>query len=189
METKSDLRNKYRIRRKSLAPEERSALSMSIAQKAIAYIESQSDISHVHIFLPITKLNEINTLPLIEKLLQKGLTLYTSATDFSTQKMSTIKLLAPLETREDRFGIPVPVRREAADVNDIQMVLIPLLAYDLEGNRLGYGMGFYDRFLESLTQEVVKAGVSFFPPEKVIPSEVHDIKLDICFTAKEVYQF
>jgi len=89
----------------------------------------------------------------------------------------------------DEFGIPVPSFREESSYDDIQMVLIPLLAYDLEGNRLGYGMGFYDRFLQSLPQKVVKAGVSFFPPEKIIPSEIHDIKLDICFTASEVYQF
>jgi len=189
METKSDLRNKYRARRKRLSPEERSALSLSIAKQVIEYIDKQPDISHIHIFLPITKLNEINTIPLIEKLHQKNLTLYTSATDFSTQEMATIKLIAPLDTKEDEFGIPVPLLREAADINDIQMVLIPLLAYDLEGNRLGYGMGFYDRFLESLSQQVVKAGVSFFPPEVVIPSEKHDIKLDICFTDTKVYQF
>jgi len=188
METKSDLRNSYRAKRKRLSLEERASLSLSIAQQVIDYLDEQQHIRHIHIFLPITKLNEINTFPLIEILLQKNITLYTSATDFTTQKMATIKLISPLDTREDEFGIPVPVLREEAGVDDIQMVLIPLLAYDLEGNRLGYGMGFYDRFLESLPP-VVKAGVSYFPPEKVIPSEIHDIKLDICFTAREVYQF
>lgn len=188
METKSELRNNYRAKRKRFSPEERSALSLSIAKQVIHYLEDHSHIRHIHIFLPIAKLNEINTYPLIEELLQKNLTLYTSATDFSTQEMATIKLLAPLDTMEDEFGIPVPISREEADVDNIQMVLIPLLAYDLEGNRLGYGMGFYDRFLESLPP-VVKAGVSFFPPEKAIPSEIHDIKLDICFTASEVYLF
>ena len=189
METKSDLRNNYRAKRKRITPEESSSLSLSIARQVEDYLRDHSHIKHIHIFLPIKKLNEINTFPLIEKLLQADKNLYTSVTDFTTQDMATIKLLAPLNTREDEFGIPVPVLREEACVEDIQMVLIPLLAYDLEGNRLGYGMGFYDRFLESLPQQVLKAGVSFFPPEKVIPSEVHDIKLDICFTATQVYLF
>ena len=188
METKSELRNTYRAKRRRLSTDERSKLSLSIAQQVIDYLDDQSHIKNIHVFLPISKLNEVNTFPMIERLLQKKLTLYTSATDFSTQEMATIKLIAPLNTEEDEFGIPVPVLRESAELNDIQMVLIPLLAYDLEGNRLGYGMGFYDKFLESLPP-VVKAGVSFFPPEKVIPSEIHDIKLDICFTANQVYLF
>jgi 5-formyltetrahydrofolate cyclo-ligase len=189
METKVELRNKYRAKRRRFSVEERETLSLAIVHQVTDYLTKRQELHHIHIFLPIAKLNEIDTIPLIERLLEKGLDLYTSATDFRTQKMATVKLKAPLDTHMDEFGIPVPVLREPAVVDHIQMVLIPLLAYDLEGNRLGYGMGFYDRFLQSLPQQVVKAGVSFFPPEKMIPSENHDIKLDICFTASKVYQF
>jgi len=189
METKAALRNIYRARRKGFSAEERESLSIAINQQVTAYLSKRQELHHIHVFLPIARLYEVNTIPLVEKLLEKGLDLYTSATDFRTQDMATIRLKAPLDMITDEVGIPVPAVREVSNYDNIQMVLIPLLAYDLVGNRLGYGMGFYDRFLQSLPQKVVKAGVSFFPPEKIIPSEIHDIKLDICFTASEVYQF
>ncbi|KEO73311.1 5-formyltetrahydrofolate cyclo-ligase [Anditalea andensis] len=189
MERKKELRSLYRTKRKHLSLDEKTKFSLSIAHKVMGFLDAHAHITHVHIFLSIKKLNEIDTLPLIDNLLNKNITLYTSVTDFQMRQMKNVKLGTPLVIMEDEFGIPVPGLIEEAEVDDIQMVLIPLLAYDLEGNRLGYGKGFYDRFLEALPQEVLKAGVSFFPPEKEIPSEIHDIKLDICFTATEVYQF
>lgn len=189
MESKAELRKYFRVKRASLSDEERKKLSFLIEQQILSYLDLRPKLKHMHIFLPIKKLKEVDTFPLIQKLLDRGLDLYTSAVDFQTQEMKTLKIRVPLETVEDEFGIPVPVHQEITEIKCIQMVLIPLLAYDLDGNRLGYGMGFYDRFLEALPRKVVKAGVSFFSPEEQIPSESHDIKLDICFTAKEIHQF
>ncbi len=189
METKAELRRIFKDKRKQLTPEERENFSLALAHQVLEYVDKSMVTKHIHIFLPIRKFNEVNTFPLIEMLLDRGVDLYTSTTDFRSQEMMTIKLKAPLAIYEDEFGIPVPVSQEEADFNALDMVLIPLLAYDLEGNRLGYGMGFYDKFLFSLSTDVVKAGLSFFPPEMSLPSEAHDVKLDICFTAKQVYKF
>ena len=71
----------------------------------------------------------------------------------------------------------------------IQVVFVPLLAYDKSGHRLGFGKGFYDRFLASLEQPVLKLGLSFFAPEEVITVESHDIPLDFCITPEQILKF
>jgi 5-formyltetrahydrofolate cyclo-ligase len=71
----------------------------------------------------------------------------------------------------------------------VQVVLVPLLAYDGKGNRLGFGKGHYDTFLGSLPHSVIKIGLSFFPPEDTLPVEPHDIPLNYCITPEQVWAF
>ena len=69
------------------------------------------------------------------------------------------------------------------------MVFVPLLAYDKQGNRLGYGKGFYDRFLAQCKSEVIKIGLSFFAAEDEIPHSDTDIPLDYCISPEHTYKF
>ena len=70
------------------------------------------------------------------------------------------------------------------------MVFVPLLAFDEKGNRVGYGKGFYDKFLAECKPEILKIGVSFFEPENIIPDVLNtDIQLDLCITPTKVYNF
>ena len=72
----------------------------------------------------------------------------------------------------------------------IDVVFVPLLAYDKQGNRVGYGKGFYDKFLSECKSNVVKIGLSFFDPEEFIEDVFeNDVKLNICITSLEVYNF
>ena len=71
----------------------------------------------------------------------------------------------------------------------IDVVFVPLLAFDLEGNRVGYGKGYYDRFLKNCTSECIKIGVSFFPPEKKINNDTLDVNLNYCVTPDKIYSF
>jgi 5-formyltetrahydrofolate cyclo-ligase len=186
---KTELRKLYRAKRKHLSEKERETLSNQLTEQFLEFLAHHQDLKHIHVFLPIAKLNEVDTFGLVDKLLDKGMVLYTSVTDFKTESMQTIRLERPLEWAEDSYGIPVPHNYQNVDGNLIQLVLIPLLAYDLEGNRLGYGKGFYDRFLESLPQAVIKAGMSYFHPEETIPEEEHDIRLDFCLTPDKIFEF
>jgi 5-formyltetrahydrofolate cyclo-ligase len=186
---KTELRKLYRAKRKQLSEVERETLSNQLTQRFLEFLTNHQDLKHIHVFLPIAKLNEVNTFGLVDKLLDRGMVLYTSVTDFKTESMQTIRLERPLAWVEDSYGIPVPHNYQNVDGNLIQLVLIPLVAYDLEGNRLGYGKGFYDRFLESLPQAVIKAGMSYFHPEETIPEEEHDIRLDFCLTPDKIFEF
>lgn len=70
------------------------------------------------------------------------------------------------------------------------MVLIPLLAFDKKGYRVGYGKGFYDRFLADCRPDVVKVGLSVFEPiDEIADLNEFDIKMDFCITPNRVWQF
>lgn len=189
MQSKNDLRKEYKLKRRQLDAASREALSAKIKLHFLEYLATHRGIEHIHIFLPINRLNEINTWPLIETLLQQNKSVYTSVSDLKNRDMMTVQLGVDQGLSFDSYGIPVPAAAHATDESLIQVVVIPLLAYDLKGQRLGYGMGFYDKFLSRLSKEVVKAGISFFPPEEKIPSEPHDVPLDFCIQPEGILVF
>jgi 5-formyltetrahydrofolate cyclo-ligase len=70
------------------------------------------------------------------------------------------------------------------------MVLIPLLAFDQTGQRVGYGKGYYDRFLANCRPDCIKTGLSFFPAEdKITDTNTFDIAMDFCITPDKIYEF
>lgn len=141
----------------------------------------------VHLFLPIRRLRELDTRPLLDEIFRRGKTAAVSVSDFSTGEMAHYRLRPGDALAENAFGIPEPAfprTLERVDPVQIDLVVMPLLAYDIRGARVGYGRGFYDRFLRCCRADAVKAGVSFFPPESVPVSDVSpdDVPLDCCFT-------
>ena len=70
------------------------------------------------------------------------------------------------------------------------MVIVPLLAYDKEGHRVGYGKGYYDKFLEKCNPHTMTVGLSFFDPVKEITDiEPFDVPLNYCITPKKLWVF
>ena len=188
-DNKAALRKAYKQKRRQLESGTRLHLSSKVVKNALLYLADKPHIRHIHIFLPIKRLYEINTFPLINALVQEDREIYTSISDHDTREMNTVKLTVNQNFIEDKYGIPVPAEWQKGDDGLIQLIFLPLLAYDLKGHRLGYGMGFYDRFLSKFPKEVVKAGLSFFTPEIEIPIEPHDIPLDICINPDEIRLF
>jgi 5-formyltetrahydrofolate cyclo-ligase len=88
------------------------------------------------------------------------------------------------------WGIPEPKEGKPTPTDQIDVVLVPLLAFDVKGNRVGYGRGFYDKFLATLKESCLKIGLSFFPPVSNI-SNLHpmDLPLDAAITPTEVFKF
>lgn len=88
------------------------------------------------------------------------------------------------------FGVPEPVDGLPMFPEEIEMVIVPLLAYDANGYRVGYGKGYYDRFLKECREDVYKVGFSYFEPVDMI-DDIHafDVKLDFCITPNEIYAF
>ena len=91
--------------------------------------------------------------------------------------------------RKNEYNIPEPVDGMTITSQLINVVFIPLLAFDTKGNRIGYGKGFYDRFLSECKPETLKIGLSFFEAEEEIEATINDIKLDYCSTPNKVFQF
>lgn len=189
MKLKNEIRQLYRKKRLDLDPQERELLSAKIAENAFRYLLNKDKVKHMHIFLPIERLQEVNTLPLIKGLQEMGKEIYTSVADFSTGEMKTVKLAVDQQIKAGKYGIPIPTEIMEGRDALLQLVFIPLLAYDLNGHRLGYGKGFYDKFLTKLNHKVLKVGLSYFPAERQVPFEIHDVHLDACINPDEIILF
>ena len=75
-------------------------------------------------------------------------------------------------------------------IKKIDIIFIPLSIFDLSGHRVGYGKGYYDRFLKSLNSNTVKIGLSLFEPvEEIIDINNDDVSMDICVTPNSIYDF
>lgn len=88
------------------------------------------------------------------------------------------------------FGINEPAGGEVVDPEEIDLIFIPMLAFDQQGYRVGYGKGYYDRFLSRCRRDCIKVGLCFFEPIEMI-EDVHagDVRLDLCITPEQVYQW
>ncbi|MEO6070514.1 MAG: 5-formyltetrahydrofolate cyclo-ligase [Chitinophagaceae bacterium] len=110
--------------------------------------------------------------------------------DRITSTLSAIVVEEEGEFINNSFGIPEPSGSEAIPPDYIDVVLVPLLAFDNRGFRVGYGKGFYDRFLKDCRQDCLKIGLSYFHPIDVIEdANQYDVPLDICITPQKIYVF
>ena len=189
MRTKNELRQDYRQLRKQLSGDEVNDLSRKITKQLGIWLEGQEGLTHFHLFFPIAKFNEVNTFYIKQLLEQQDKTLFTSQVNRDENRLDTLQLPPDAAFFLDEWGIPVPQESVRVTSTKIQVVFVPLLAYDKSGHRLGFGKGFYDRFLASLDQPVLKLGLSFFAPEERIPVEPHDIPLDYCITPGQIWSF
>ncbi|WP_296701094.1 5-formyltetrahydrofolate cyclo-ligase [Algoriphagus sp.] len=186
---KEFIRKKYKQKRKALSEEEVFNLSEAILHQFKNWLKLKSEINHFHIFLPIVRQNEVNTFLIRDFLFEQKKSVYTSLLKPGQFSMDTVKIYPKTKYQIDSLGIPTPLESEVISPNDLQLVLVPLLAFDLKGNRIGFGKGYYDKFLAELNPEVLKMGLSFFPAVPSISSELHDIPLDYCITGENVFSF
>ena len=90
----------------------------------------------------------------------------------------------------NQLGIREPISSNQKDANLLEVIFVPLLIFDKLGHRVGYGGGYYDKFLENIKDDVLKIGLSLFDPiEKIQDIEKHDISMDYIITPKRVYDF
>lgn len=185
---KSDLRKAYKLLRNNLSVSTIEDHSLEIANKLLKL--PIWDYSFYHIFLSISEYKEVDTDFILNILSGKDKHIVVSKSDFKSGEMINYLLTDSTLLKKNSYNIPEPVDGiEIAD-NKIDVVFVPLLAFDEKGNRVGYGKGFYDRFLSRCKPETIKIGLSFFDAEFHI-QDVHenDIKLDYCVTPKNIYSF
>lgn len=185
---KADLRTKYRALRKPLTFDEIMNDSLAIANNCL-YLPIW-DKTYFHLFLPIEAQKEVNTEFLLQILAGRDKEVVVSKSNFDTRHMTHYLLTDNTKLQVNDYGIPEPVDGLEVPAHKIEVVFVPLLAYDKKGNRVGYGKGFYDQFLSECKPNVIKIGVSYFDPEETI-SDVYesDVKLDFCVTPEGVIQF
>lgn len=185
---KQELRTKYKLLRQALNPKEVEQLSLEIANKALRVPLWHCNTFHV--FLPIKHHNEVNTEYLLHLLSGKDKDVIISKSDFETREMTHYLLTDNTKIVVNSYGIPEPVSGIEVGIKNIDVVFVPLLAFDQSGHRVGYGKGFYDKFLATCKPETIKVGLSFFGAELHCADVFEgDIKLDYCVTPQRIYQF
>lgn len=185
---KSELRTKYKTLRKELTFDEIMNDSLAIANHCL-YLPIWEK-TYFHLFLPIESQKEINTEFLLQVLAGRDKEIVISKTNFETHEMTHYLLTDNTKIKTNDYGIPEPVDGLEVPVHKIDVVFVPLLAFDKKGNRVGYGKGFYDQFLGECKEEVIKIGLSYFDPEEVIDDmQETDIRLNYCVTPFGVIEF
>ncbi|MBF4508187.1 5-formyltetrahydrofolate cyclo-ligase [Flavobacterium sp. JLP] len=185
---KKELRLQYKNLRKELSTDEVEEKSLAIANNLIQL--PIWDKTYYHVFLPIEEQKEVNTEYILHLLSGKDKEIVVSKSDFQTREMTHFLLTDNTKIKKNDYNIPEPINGLPVPSQTIDVVFIPLLAFDVLGNRVGYGKGFYDKFLSECKPETIKIGLSFFEAENQIKDVFEfDIRLDYCVTPLKVYAF
>lgn len=185
---KAEIRNLYKQNRQNLSPLQIEELSIAIANQALLLDIWQH--TYYHLFLSIARHKEVDTSMLLHVLQGKDKQVVVSKTNFKTHSLSHYLLTDATAIKENTYGIPEPQAGLEVPVNKIDVVFVPLLAFDRHGHRVGYGKGFYDRFLQQCRDNTLKIGLSFFDPlESALQPQPHDIALDGAITPEKSYWF
>lgn len=188
--TKAEARQEYLKRRLALNDAGRDILNLQIYNRffAAGYLDQ---VKTVHIFLSMERTREPDTWQILDRI---------------RREFPHVRLVVPRmnegytldhfyfeglhQLKQNEFGILEPSGGIPANVNKIDFVFVPLAAFDEEGNRVGYGKGYYDKFLSTCRPDCLKAGLSFFEAVDYFSDvEEHDVPLDVCFTPAKVYRF
>jgi 5-formyltetrahydrofolate cyclo-ligase len=185
---KTALRTLYRQKRKALSSLQIEKLQKHMEQQ-FSIIDT-SEISVAHVFLPIDKHREVNTWPLIKKLWSNQIIVATSTTHFESKTMRHWRIGSQSTFTTNPLGILEPCSTQEVSSKEIDMAFVPLFSFDRYGHRVGYGQGFYDRFLDSCREDCCFIGLSFFDLGPDIEGlSKHDIPLHQCITPTKTYRF
>ena len=182
---KKALRALYRQKRATIPPEQQAQLSQQIAEQTLRLPIWDKQVFHS--FRSIPSFGEVDTEPLIHLLQERGKTLVVSRTVMEAVRMEHFRYDPSLIQADNKWHIPEPQGGIPVKSEEIEVVFVPLLAYDTKGNRVGYGKGFYDNFLAECKSETLKVGLSFFPAEPHIEDvREDDIPLDYVVTPEGI---
>jgi len=173
---KTSLRKRLRLERSKLTQAEVDRSSALILNNCAAVLEL-SKILSIHTYLPIAKNNEIDTLKLIKLAGQLNPEVKIASWDS-----------ASVNAKARWLGPELQLLKEVPASFQYGLIIVPLLGFDTHGHRLGYGGGFYDQFLEG-QEHALTVGLCYEAGHlKSLPSELHDIPLNMIVTEEKIYK-
>lgn len=177
MKNKINLRNWAKDQRKSLY----SKLQNETILKKIKELSTFNNACNIMIYYPLD--NEINLLPLLNKkknfcfpvIINNEIIPYKNNFEFNTGK----------------YNIKEPKNSTPQSIEEIDLIIAPALCVDINGNRLGYGKGYYDKFIKKLNRNKTKILVGILDEfvVKEIDADIFDEKIDFIVTEKRVIEF
>ncbi len=183
--TKKEIRSLYKQKRFEWSAEEREIASLSIYRRLL--MELNLDGKKVSVFLPIERFGEVNSKHFLASL---------NSTQFYLPVVKANRDLVHIayesgdQIQVSEWGIPEPKYGEEVSPEIFDYVFVPLLAIDQNGYRVGYGKGFYDKFLSQCSPTCQFIGLSYFDPIDAIDDlNEFDIPLHACATTRELIWF
>jgi 5-formyltetrahydrofolate cyclo-ligase len=188
--TKSELRKQYLEKRAGLSASEVSSMSTSISD-AFFFTVNLAALQNLHCYLPIDKFNEPDTRVIFERVWREfpELTTTVPRIDFATGDFASVLYSSTCPIVQNKWGVNEPEGGTVVHPEAIDLAIVPLLCFDEAGFRVGYGKGYYDRFLAKCRPDCLKVGLSFFPPIEEI-GNIHedDVPLDLFITPQDIYR-
>lgn len=181
---KENIREEMRAKRRTLTMETVTDLSCKIREKLFS-LDCIQSAKTVCCFLSSFK--EPDTTEIIKLLLQKNCSIIVPISDTLTNTLSLSYIDSLDSLQKGAYGIREPSVVKTADETDIDVILVPGLAFDKSGARMGFGKGYYDRLLDR--SSAVKIGLCYdFQLLDKIPTMPHDIPMDYIITEKEILE-
>jgi len=187
---KAAMRRLMRSRRAAIAPALRAAASIAVSERLAAMLPRLALASRAVVagYAPIK--DELDPRPAMSALAERGFALALPVAGALGTELGFRAWTPEMPMVEDRMGIPVPP--ETAPALQPALLLVPMLAFDNAGRRLGYGAGFYDRTLAELRLQraVLAVGLAYAAQEvDSVPAGPHDSALDAVVTEDDVLWF
>jgi 5-formyltetrahydrofolate cyclo-ligase len=181
-QTKAALRLRAKEARSLLSPAEIATYSASIEEKLLGLLDGFETV-----MVYAAKAPEAETMGLIAALNRRGVRVVVPIIERETCSLRLSYLPDPGVLVPSTFDVPEPIGHELpARPEEVEVVVIPMLAFDAEGNRLGYGAGYYDRFLCRYPHPK-KIGIAFSCQQAGrIPADENDVKMDYIVTEKGI---
>lgn len=191
MMTKTALRKYYQEKRLSLTDRDRNRMDDLLLIRFQQW-EIPLHISTVLSYWPLKHRVEPNTFLFTDFLAFRmpGIAVAYPVSDFKHHTMQALLVNDDTDYKVNQYGIAEPLEGEPVAPEEIDLVLVPMLAFDRKGYRLGYGKGFYDRYLSKCRPDLVKLGLCYFEPVGEIPGiDQYDVPLNACITPERIYEF
>ncbi len=180
---KNSLRKIYKTKRALITDAQIRKLSKKVFEN---FKKHQIDANNYLVYLPINK--EVDTTELIKYLLHNGKNVFVPAYDEKNEQYVAAKFANFNGLIEGPYHIKQPKTLKAINVNEIEVAIIPGIAFTKNGGRLGYGKGIYDRLLKK--SKCMKVGYAYdFQIAKTLPREKQDLIMDVILTPASVIPF
>lgn len=180
---KQTLRKVYLEKRITLNPAEYNKRNKLLCERLINFLQQQ-DFRKIHLFFSLQKFKEVDLTALLKWAEgQASIQLAGSVTDLQTINLNHFLIQHDTLFELNRWGIPEPVNAEPFDITQLDCVLVPMVIGSKTGERIGYGKGYYDRFLSQCSAATTFVGLNLGPLlEGNLFAKSHDIPMDYMLT-------
>lgn len=182
-EIKQEIRSQYLIRRKEISSKQKTRWDLLISDR-LYHLSHYINANTIHLYVSIDEQNEVDTRQIIQRSLKIGKKVVVPKMS-ENNSLEHFEIQSEADLKPNPLGIPEPEKGREVQVSEIDLIIVPMVAGDMNRNRLGYGKGYYDRFLKN--SDAIKIGLLYdlqiYPED--LPVESFDIPLDLILSESQ----